>query len=408
MKTLIQKEAARIFPALVGIRRKLHRNPELGFEEHQTSTLVAETLRSLGLSVRTGVAGTGVIGLMYGKRKSPVVAIRGDMDALPIQEQNTVPYRSRVAGKMHACGHDAHTAIALGAAMVLASVKDRLEGSVKFIFEPSEERNPPGARELIREGVLSDPKVNAIFGLHVFVRAEAGKLGFRSGPMMAAADEVYITIKGKGGHGALPHLTVDPVVVAAEVILSLQKLVSRNANPFQPGVLTLGKIEGGTAQNIIPDEVKITGTLRSMDENWRREAHKIIRRTVKGVTSAAGASFDLRIIEGAPVLVNDPAMTGFAADVCKHYVGVRNVFEVEPVMGGESFGYFLQKVPGTFFRLGVANRRKGIVHEIHTPRFNIDEDALKIGAGYFAYLASEYLRSYPIASGRWEPPVESR
>lgn len=388
-----QRTAREIFPKLVDIRRSIHAHPELGFEEVRTSALVAKTLRSLGLKVQTGVAGTGVVGLLEGKKRGPVVAIRGDMDALPITELNRVPYRSKISGRMHACGHDAHTTMALGAAMLLAPLKKELEGSVKFIFEPSEERNPPGAQELIKAGVLENPRVDAIFGLHVFARAEAGKVGFRAGPMMASADEFYVVIKGKGGHGALPHLTIDPVVVAAELIIALQKVVSRGINPFHPGVLTIGKIEGGTAQNIIPDEVRLAGTLRSMDERWRKNAQRLIQRTVKGVTSAAGARYSLEIREGAPVLINDPRLTQFASSMCSEYIGARNVFTVEPVMGGESFGYFLKEVPGTFFRLGIANRKRGIVHDIHTARFNIDEQSLKIGAGFLAYLADQYLQN---------------
>jgi amidohydrolase len=390
-KDHILREASRIFPRMVKIRRTIHQYPELGFEEHRTARLVATTLRSVGLRVEENVAGTGVVGLLAGGRKGPVVAIRGDMDALPIQEQNTVAYRSRVKGKMHACGHDVHTSIVLGTAMVLSSIKDRLSGSVKFIFEPSEEKNPPGARELIKAGVLMNPRVDVVFGLHVFARAETGKLGFRPGPMMAAADEVHITIKGKGGHGALPHLTVDPVVVAAEVVVALQKIVSRFTNPFHPRVLTIGKIEGGTAQNVIPDQVQIAGTLRTMDESERKEAHAMIFRTVKGVTLSSGAKFELGIVEGAPVLYNDPKVTRFAMEAGRAYAGAKNVFIAEPVMGGESFGYFLQQIPGTLFRLGIANKRKGIIHDLHTPCFNVDEEAMKTGAGFLAYLAQQYL-----------------
>lgn len=389
----ILAETNRIFPRLVNLRRRIHMYPELGSQERMTAALVARTLRRIGLRVTTGVGGTGVVGLLAGKRTRPVVAIRGDMDALPIQEKNAIPYRSRISGLMHACGHDAHTAMALGAAMVLAGMKDSLEGSVKFIFEPSEEQSPPGALKLIEAGVLKNPKVDVIFGQHVYARADAGMVGFHSGPMMAAADELYITIKGKGGHGALPHLTVDPVVIAAEVILALQKVVSRNANPFQPRVLTLGKLQGGTAPNVIPDSVHIAGTLRSLDERWRSKAHRLIRRTIRGITSASGAGYELQMIEGAPVLVNDPGITSFAESVGRGLLGKRRVFDAEPVMGGESFGYFLQEVPGTFFRLGIANKNKGFTHDLHTSSFDIDEDAMKTGTAVLAALAREYLRT---------------
>ncbi len=394
MKEKIKREANSIFKTVVAFRRDLHKNPELAYKEKRTAMVIARTLRSLGLAVQTGVAKTGVIGILRGKRSSPVVALRADMDALPIGEESRVSYRSEIPGVMHACGHDVHVSNVVGAAMILSQMRNVLEGTVKFVFEPSEERNPGGAIGMLKEGALDD--VDAIFGLHVYPRAETGKLGFRAGPTMAAADELSITIRGKGGHGARPQSAVDPVVVASEVVLALQTVVSRGLNPFQPVVLTIGKIEGGTAQNVIPDEVRLEGTLRTVDSHTRKRAHELVRRKVAGVCAAAGAKFKLVISKGNPPLINQPTETEFARVRAVEFRGIRNVFEVEQVMGGESFAYFLEKIPGTFFRLGVANKRKGIVHEVHTPLFDVDEQAMKTGAGFFAYLAYEYLRKNPV------------
>lgn len=390
MKEKIQREANSIFRKVIAIRRDLHQNPELAYEEKRTARVVAETLKSLGLDVQIGVAKTGVVGTLKGKRSRPVVALRADMDALSILEQNRIPYRSRFPGKMHACGHDVHTSNVLGAAMILSQMRHVLDGAVKFVFEPSEERNPGGASLMLKEGVVDD--IDAIFGLHVYTRSDAGTLGFRAGAMMAAADELFIKIKGKGGHGARPQNTVDPIVLASEVVLALQTVVSRGLNPFQPVVLTIGKIEGGTAQNIIPDEVRLEGTLRTVEAQTRKKAHELVRRTIAGLCAAAGAAFDLVINRGNPPLVNHLNETEFARGRAVEYVGRRNVFEADQVMGGESFAYFLERVPGTFFRLGVANKKKGIVHDVHTSLFAVDEEAMRTGTGFFAYLAYEYLR----------------
>ncbi|HEY4644155.1 MAG TPA: amidohydrolase [Bacteroidota bacterium] len=390
MKDEIKREADSIHRKLIAIRRDLHEHPELAYEEKRTASVVAKTLKSLGLRVRTGIAKTGVVAALKGKSPGAVIALRADLDALPITEQNDVPYRSKTSGKMHACGHDVHTANVIGAAIILSRIKDAFDGSVLFVFEPSEERNPGGASLMLKEGALAG--VDAIFGLHVYTRSKAGTLGFRSGPMMAAADELEITVKGKGGHGARPQATVDPIVVASQVVLALQTVVSRGVNPLHPVVLTIGKIQGGSAQNVIPDDVQLVGTLRTTDSNTRERTHKLIRRTVAGVCSSAGASFHLVISRGNPPLINDPMETDFARGRAEEYVGSRNVFEADQVMGGESFAYFLEKIPGTFFRLGVVNRRKGFVHDVHTPWFDVDEEAIRVGSGFFAYLAYEYLK----------------
>lgn len=392
MKNQITHEADIVFRKVVQLRRLIHQHPELGFEERRTSRLVARTLKSLANEVKVGVAKTGVVGLLHGKRSNKCVALRADMDALPIQEEGDAVYKSKIPGRMHACGHDVHTATVLGAAMILARIRDQLNGTVKFIFQPSEEKNPGGASVMIKEGVLEHPKVDAIFGFHVYPDADVGKVGFCPGPEGASADELYITIKGEGGHGAYPHLVVDPVVVAAEVVLGLQKVVSRNIDPLQPCVLTIGKIEGGTTTNVIPGEVRLAGTLRVMNERWRKRGWAIIERTIRGIARASGATYQLDINRGYPVLVNDPKITAFAETASVELLGRRSVFDAQPSMGAEDFAYYLQNVPGTFFKLGIRNKKKDIVHHIHTSRFDVDEEAMRIGSGLLAYLAYEYLR----------------
>ncbi len=390
----IKTEVDRIFPRLVEIRRDIHAHPELGYQEVRTSELVASELQKIGFEVRTGIAKTGVVGLFQGSAKGRTVAIRGDMDALPIQERNKFDFCSTVAGVMHACGHDAHTTMVLGAAMVLSTLREDVRGKVKFLFEPSEEKNPPGARAMVSKGVLKNPVVDAIFGLHVDPGSPSGTLGFIEGPMMAAADEVTITIHGKSAHGSQPHLAIDPIMIMAQVIIGLQTIISRHRHPNDPSVLTFGKVHGGDAQNVIPDEVQIRGTLRTMNDRWRKESHRLIRRTAEGIAQSHGGSACVEFLDGACAVINDASVTSFARQCAIDFVAKENVAELSPVMTAETFGYFLQKVPGVLFRLGVANKRKGIVHDLHTSHFTIHEDAMKTGAGFFAYLTIEYLRSH--------------
>lgn len=394
LRGVVLATSAKVFPRVVALRRAIHQHPELAFHEVKTAALVAKTLRGLGIPAKTGVARTGVVGMITGEMRGPCVAIRADMDALPIEEATHLPFTSRVPGVMHACGHDGHTAMGLGAAMVLASLKKDLHGSIKLIFQPSEERNPGGAPAMIHEGVLSHPRVDAIFGQHVLSNADAGTVGFCSGPMMASADELYITIRGKGGHGAKPHVTIDPIVTSAQVILGLQTIVSRRINPFHQCVLTIGKIAGGTTTNIIPSDVQLVGTMRAMNEGVRSRMHKEIETVLRGITGSAGASFTLKISKGYPVLVNDPAVTAKASDGAQRLLGAKRVFRADPMMGAEDFAYFLQKVPGTYFRLGV--RHPGAKHaaDIHQATFTIDERALEIGTATLAYLAADYLRAH--------------
>ncbi len=389
----VKAEAEKIFPRMIRLRRDIHAHPELGYQEVRTSRLIASELRKFGIEVKTGVAKTGVVGLLEGSGKGRTVAIRGDMDALPMKELNKFDFRSTIDGRMHACGHDAHTTMVLGAAMVLSALRKDVCGKVKFLFEPSEEKNPPGAREMIRQGVLKNPAVNAIFGLHVDPGLPSGALGFLEGAMMAAADEVSIVIHGKSAHGSQPHRAIDPIMIAAQVVIGLQSIISRNRHPNDPSVLTFGKIHGGDAQNVIPDEVQIRGTLRTMNEQWRKVSQQLIRRTTEGIARSHGGSASVEFLDGACAVINDAGVTTFARQCAIDFAGQKRIVQLSPVMTAETFGYFLQKVPGVLFRLGVANKRKGIVHDLHTPRFTIDEEAMKTGAGFFAHLTIEYLRS---------------
>ena len=379
----------KFFPEMVRLRRTIHEHPELAFEEVKTGTLVAETLENLGIDVKRGIARTGVLASVRGKAGGRTVALRSDMDALPIQEATGLPFASKNAGKMHACGHDSHTAIGLGAAMILNELREEFSGEVRFLFQPSEERNPGGAPYMIEEGALEG--VSQIFGLHVLSQAEAGTVGFCPGEMMASADELYITIRGKSGHGARPHHTIDPVVTAAQVILALQTLVSRNLDPFAHGVVTIGSIHGGFAPNIIPNEVKLVGTMRSMSREWREYAHKRVHEIVNGICYSARADAEIKIDLGYPVLVNDDGVTEFAEACAKELFGDDRVFEAERLMGAEDFAYYLEKVPGTFYRLGIRNEAEGITADIHNDHFTIDETAMKAGAAMQAYLAIKSL-----------------
>ncbi len=392
MKTVQEKIlylAEKYLPKMISIRRKIHQYPELAFEEYKTSKLVAQTLKSLGLKVKTGIAKTGVVGILEGKGKNSgdvkVVALRADMDALPIQEQTNLPFASKIPGKMHACGHDSHTAMVLGSAMILKELQNEINGIVKFIFQPSEEKNPGGASLMIKDGVLNNPKVDLIFGLHVRPDSEPGTVFIKEGPLMASSDEIYIKIKGKGGHGARPHFTIDPIVIASEIILALQKITSRFFDPIEPRVLTIGSIHAGTATNIIPDEVAISGTLRTMNEEWRKKAWETIEKIVKGITSTYGASYELKISKGYPVLINDTKATEFARQKAVELLGKNKVLDAKPVMGAEDFAYYLQKVPGCFIWLGAGS--KNSKYDIHSSKFTIDESAMKYGSSLLAYLA---------------------
>jgi amidohydrolase len=386
----IRSLADKYYDEVVRLRREIHSHPELAFEEIKTSTLVAETLKRVGVETKTQVAKTGVLGYINQGKAGKTVALRADMDALPIKEATGLSFASQNDGKMHACGHDAHTSIALGAAMILNEIKSELNGEVRFLFQPSEERNPGGAPFMIEAGALDG--VDEIYGLHVYAQSDAGTVAFFPGEMMASADELYITVKGKSGHGARPHLATDPIVASAQLILALQTLVSRNLDPFAHGVITIGSIHAGFAPNIIPNEVKLIGTLRSMSKEWREFAHKRIKEIVEGVTKAAGCEYDLHIDLGYPVLRNSEEQTEFAEMCAKEYFGEQNVLRAERMMGAEDFAYYLEKVPGTFYRLGIRNEAQGITADIHNDRFTIDEEALRTGIAMQAYLAVRALQ----------------
>lgn len=384
-----------VFEKLVAIRRHLHQYPELSFHETNTGRFIADTLRSWGIPHNHGIAQNGVVALIKGKNPDKkVIALRGDIDALPITEANDVPYKSVNEGVMHACGHDVHTTSLLGASYILYNTRDEWEGTVKCIFQPAEEKLPGGASIMIKEGVLKDPEPEAIFGQHVHPPLHVGKVGMRAGKYMASADEVYITIHGKGGHGALPHDCVDPVVIAAQVIVGLQQVVSRNSDPTTPSVLTLGKINSvGGATNVIPNAVKIEGTFRTMDEKWRKEAHKKMKSIAQGITEGMGASCEIDIKVGYPFLINDEGLTSKAWEYAVAYLGKENVVELPIRMTAEDFAYFSQEMPACFYRLGTGNPKKGITSPIHTNTFDIDEDALKTGAGLMAWMALKELES---------------
>ncbi|MBS1640704.1 MAG: amidohydrolase [Bacteroidetes bacterium] len=370
----------------INIRRHLHAHPELSYKEFETSAFIQQKLTELNIPFEIK-ATTGVIGLIKGKNaESRVIALRADMDALPITEENNISYKSKNVGVMHACGHDVHTTILLGAAKILNELKDQWEGTVKLIFQPGEEKNPGGASLLIKEGVLENPKPQGIFGLHVHPGLDFGKLSFRKGRVMASADEIYITIKGKGGHAAAPHLTADTVLIASHLIVALQQIISRNKNPQAPSVLSICSVQGGYTTNVIPSEVKLMGTFRAMDETWRYKAHELIKKLSVELVESMGAEIDLHIDVGYPTIDNDATLTDNAWQLANEFIGKENVEETEMRMGAEDFGYYTQQIPGCFYRLGVRNEAEDIIHNVHTPKFNIDERAIEIGMGVMAWL----------------------
>lgn len=384
----IKSLAKQYLDEFIAVRQHLHANPELSYQEFETSKFVQSKLDSFGIPFEVK-ATTGVLGMIKGKNPdSRVIALRADMDALPIQEENELAYKSKNAGVMHACGHDVHTTILLGAAKILNELKDEWEGTIKLIFQPGEERNPGGASYMIKDGVLENPKPQGIFGLHVHPGLDLGKLSFRKGRVMASADEIYITIKSKGGHAAAPHLTADTVLISSHLIVALQQIISRNNNPTSPSVLSICSIQGGHTTNVIPSEVKLMGTFRAMDETWRYKAHGLIRKLATGLVESMGAEIDLHIDVGYPTVDNDPALTTTAWKLADDYMGKENVSETEMRMGAEDFGYYTQVIPGCFYRLGVRNIDQGIVHNVHTPKFNIDERAIETGMGMMAWLGA--------------------
>ncbi len=393
LKDTIKNLSEAYYEELVDIRRHLHAHPELSYQEEKTSQYISGKLQEYGIDHQTNIGGFGVVGLIKGKNAdSRIIALRADMDALPIEEKNTAAYISKNPGVMHACGHDVHTTSLLGASKILQDLKDHFEGTIKLIFQPAEEKLPGGASIMIKDGVLESPKVGSIFGQHVLPQLETGKVAFRSGIAMASCDEIYITVKGKGGHGAVPHLTVDPVLIASHMVIALQGIISRNANPTMPSVLSIGKFIANGATNIIPDEVRLEGTFRTFDEAWRAQAKERIIATCQHIAESFGGSCDIEVEHGYPFLNNNIEKTDAAFEWAKEYLGSEQVEEMPARMTAEDFSYYSQIVPACFYRLGTGNVAKGITSPIHTPTFDVDENCLKIGAGLMAWIAVNELQ----------------
>jgi hippurate hydrolase len=387
LKEKIKDLSKKYSEEFIQVRRHLHQHPELSYHEFETSKFVQQKLSELGIKYEV-LATTGVVGMIKGKNAGKkVIALRADIDALPILEQNNVDYRSQNDGVMHACGHDVHTTCLLGAAKILHELKDEWEGTIKLIFQPGEEKNPGGASLLIKEGVLENPRPDAIFALHVHPSLEVGKLSFRGGMVMASADEIYISVKSKGGHAAAPHLTSDTILAASQLVVNLQQVISRMNNPFNPSVLSITSFQGGNATNVIPSEVKLMGTFRAMNEEWRFKAHDLISNICKNTAAISGTQIDVEIDVGYPFVVNNIELTAKARRKAEEFTGASNVEETEMRMGAEDFAFYSHLIPACFFRLGVANAARNITSGVHTPTFNIDEKAIENGMGIMAWLA---------------------
>jgi amidohydrolase len=382
-----KERAEVIYPEIVAMRRKLHAHPELAFEEVKTAAMVCAELDRLQIPYQHSVAKTGVVGIIEGESSGPVTALRADMDALPIQEENSADYCSQIPGKMHACGHDFHTASLLGTARILSENKHLIKGKIKLIFQPSEEKLPGGASVMIQEGVLRNPEVQSILGQHVMPYLDAGQIGIRSGRYMASTDEIYLHIHGKGGHGAQPHTTIDPVMVMAQVLVSLQQVVSRAADPRMPSVLSFGKVQAAGATNIIPEKVYLEGTFRTYDEAWRSKAHTLVQDITHNIASAFGAKAELEIRRGYPVLYNDPDLSSKMREAIVAFAGADRVVDLDLWTAAEDFAWYTQEIPGCFYRIGTRNESRGIIHGLHTPQFDVEEEALKTSTGLMAWLA---------------------
>ena len=393
-KETIKQKANDIFPQMADIRRHLHRYPELSFRETETARYISKILTKQGIEHKTGIGGNGIVALIKGKNPgNKTVALRADMDALPVSEENNVDYRSANPGVMHACGHDVHAASLLGSAIMLNHLKNKFEGTVKLIFQPAEESLPGGAIGMIQEGALKNPVPDSIIGQHVFPEMEVGKVGFKSGKYMASSDEINLYVKGKGGHAAIPDKSDDTVLAASHIIVALQKIASRNAAPAIPTVLSFGKIVGNGAHNVFPTEVAVHGTFSTFDEAWRNEAHQLITKTAKLTAETFGVTCEVVITRGYPFLLNDDKITNQSKQAAIDYLGEENVEELEIRMTVEDFAYFAQQTPACFYRLGTANAEKGIVSNLHTPTFNVDEKSLEIGAGLMTWIALKQLET---------------
>lgn len=393
MKEEIKKLAKKYLPEIIGVRREFHQNPELAFEEVETAKRIASFLDTHQIQYTEKVAKTGIVGVIEGiNPQKKVIALRADMDALPITEANNVPYKSMNIGIMHACGHDVHMASLLGTLAILNQLKDKFEGTVKFLFQPSEEQYPGGASVMIKEGVLENPSPESIFGQHVYPELKAGQVGFRSGKYMASTDEVFITIKGKGGHAALPNTIIDPILIASHLIVAMQQIVSRNAVPTLPTVVSFGKIIGNGKTNVIPEEVHLEGIIRTFDEHWREEIKKKIQELAKSIAQGMGGDCDVRIDKGYPFVYNNPELTDRAKKAAELFLGKDNVFDLDMRMTAEDFAFYSQKIPGSFYRLGVASPNADDILNLHSSTFNVDENSLKTGIGLMSWLALEELK----------------
>jgi amidohydrolase len=397
----IARAAEALRPQLVALRRDFHMHPELSNREERTARIVAERLKSLGFDeVRTNVARHGVVGVLRGAKPGGVVAVRADMDALPIQETNDVPYKSRNAGIKHACGHDVHTTVELGVAEVLSKMREEISGTIKFIFQPAEEGAPTGeeggATLMIKEGALENPRPQAIFGLHTEPNVQAGQIGYHSGPAMASSDTFSITVRGKGAHGAQPQAGVDALVVAAECVLALQHIRSRRIDPLEPLVITVGTINGGTRFNVIASEVKLTGTMRTLNEAVRERAVVLMRETLSNVAAAYGATAELTIEGSNPVTYNEPSLVEETLPTIRRVVGPEHTLALKPFMPAEDFSYFQKVVPGFYFFLGVGNRAKGITAGWHTADFDVDEESLVVGVKVMSGVLLDYLERHKV------------
>jgi amidohydrolase len=401
LRNIILKLAHEIHTEVVKYRRHFHAHPELSMQEFETASYIAERLKEWNIPFTSGIAKTGIVATIQGKNPDKdLIAMRADMDALPIKEVSTAPYKSQNEGVMHACGHDLHMASLLGTVYILNQLKDEWEGSVRIIFQPSEEAYPGGASLMIKEGVLENPVPRCIFGQHVFPNLDAGVFGFRPGPSMASTDEVYITVKGKGGHGATPELNIDPVVAAANILIALQQVVSRNASPLIPTVLSFGRFIADGKMNIIPNEVTLDGTIRTYDEEWRKAAHEKIIQIAEKTAEAHGATCEVRIVQGYPSLLNDKEVSERAMKHAAELLGQEMVKEIEPRMTAEDFAYYSRIVPACFYRIGIRNTEQGITANLHTPDFDIDENALLTGPALMAWLAIRELGALDSDNGQ--------
>ena len=388
----INELAQELFPEIVNIRRHIHQHPELSFHEFETSRYIKDILDKNGIQYKDGFVNTGILARIDGKKKGGrVIALRADLDALPIAEETGLDFASANKGVMHACGHDAHSASLLGTAMILNKLRDHFNGTVLFIFQPAEEKAPGGAKGMLEEGVFDDIEPQLIIAQHVMPGMAAGTVGFRSGKYMASSDEIYITLEGPGGHAAMPHKTTDLILVASHILGALQQIVSRNADPAIPTVLSFGRLIADGAVNVLPSELNIAGTFRTMNEEWRQKALSRMEKMALSISGSMGAKCEFKVVEGYPVLRNDEKTTSKSAAFAESFLGSDHVTELQPRMTAEDFAHFASRYPATYYRLGIASAESKEVHELHTPTFNIDEKALLTGAGLMAYLAVSHL-----------------